>query len=172
MAKAQLPGKAPSEEQKNLTGKTQKPLEQGLQAETPSLQNAVNTRHQPTPSGIHMLQRTIGNRAVQSLVQKKQSGTNDSTVIQRHIGAAAEANGDLAIKMLGQSLGNMGQSISSVSMGQGLFSMAQAMGRAEPIPQPGESSDEGGEGHGYEFGDDMLESDSSLPNDIPQQSLY
>ena len=158
MAKAQLHGKTPSEEKKNPAGKTQKPLEQGLQADTPSLQNAVNTLHQPTPSGIHVLQRTVGNRAVQSLVEKKQNGTNGSTVIQRHVGLAAEPAAASTDILLDASADSHRQGLGAVMSAQAMFQSYRAMAAAEPVPQPGESrTDSGGEGHGYEFDNDPLE---------------
>jgi len=136
MAKAQLHGKAPAEEKKNLAGKTQKPLEQGLQAETASLQNAVNTLHRPTPSGIHLLQRTIGNRAVQSLLEKKQHGTDGSTVIQRHVGQIAEGIGNFATVLLSGAAEEVGHSYGGLLAAQSQFLAYQQIASSHNAPLP------------------------------------
>ena len=136
MAKAQLHGKAPSEERKNLAGKTQKPLEQGLQAETPSLQNAVNSLHRPTRSGIHLLQRTIGNRAVQSLVETRQHGTDGSTVIQRHVGTVAEGIGDFATVILSGVAEDVGRGYGGVLAAQSQFLAYQQIASSHNAPLP------------------------------------
>ena len=142
MAKAQLHGKAPSEEKKNLAGKTQRPLEQGLQAETPSLQNAVNTLHRSTHSGIHLLQRTIGNRAVQSLVERKQHGTDGSTVIQRHVGAMAEQLGSFASVLLSGVAEDVGRGYGGVLAAQTQFQAYQQVASSHNAPLP--TGDESG----------------------------
>ena len=154
MAKAQLHGKAPSEEKQNLAGKTQKPLEQGLQAETLSLQNAVNTLHRPTRSGIRLLQRTIGNRAVQSLVERRQHGTDGSTVIQRHVGEAGEGIGDFANVLLSGVAEDVGRGYGGVLAAQSQFLFYQQIASSHDAPLPTgyvgmdstpESADEGEE---------------------------
>ena len=165
MAKAQLHSKAPSEEKKKLAGKTQKPLEQELQAETPSLLQTPNNLQQSTPMGMQMLQRTVGNRAVQSLVGQNQNRTNDSTIIQRHMGANAQGLWASGEPMLLQARDNIETNTHAVSQGAGSLLLALDAARDEPVPQPGESRpDSGGEGHGYEFDDDVQESDISRPD--------
>ncbi len=151
MAKAQLHGKAPSEEKKNLAGKTQKPLEQGLQAETPSLQNAVNTLHRPTPSGIHLLQRTIGNRAVQSLVEKKH-GTDGSTLIQRHVGTMAEGIGNFATSLLSGVAEEVGHGYGGILAAQTQFQAYQQIAASHnaPLPTGDESGGSSPSGHADE----------------------
>ncbi len=140
MAKVQSQGKAPSEEKKNIPGKAQKPLEQSLQPETPSLQNAVNSLDHPTPSGMHTLQRTIGNRAVQNLVENKQHGTSESTVIQRHVGSFAEPASMATDSLLNASAESMQQGLGAVVGAQGMFQSYRAMAASTPLPGSEEST--------------------------------
>ena len=154
MAKAQLHSKAPTDEKSNKTGKTQKSLEQEPLAESPSQQPAVNPLHKPTPSSMQVLQRTIGNRAVQSLVEKKPQGANDSTVIQRHVGSFAEPTAIATNSLLTATADSMG----AVQSAQGMFQAYRSMAASTPIPTSEERNpDRGGEGHGYEFDDDVVE---------------
>ena len=107
---------------------------------------------------MQVLQRTIGNRAVQSLVEKKPQGANDSTVIQRHVGSFAEPTAIATNSLLTATADSINSGMGAVQSAQGMFQAYRSMAASTPIPTSEERNpDRGGEGHGYEFDDDVVE---------------
>ena len=137
MVKVQLPGKAPSEEKKNPASKTQKPLEPGLQAESPSLHQTVNNIHQSTPQGMQMLQRTVGNRVVQGLMGNKEHAINSSTVIQRHVSSMDTQLATVADGILSSSAEEVGHGYGGVLSAQQLLQGYRQSAESYSAPLPG-----------------------------------
>jgi hypothetical protein len=156
MAKAQLHSKIPTEDKNKLVNKSPQKSQDKAKSQPAQILNG-------TPSSVHVLQRTIGNRAVQRLVANTKPRSGDSSVIQRHVGSMAEPAGSMTDSFLADGFQNVGQGFSAIAAAQSMFQTYRSLAASEPVPQPG--GNRGGEGHGYEFDDDVQESDISLPNE-------
>ena len=150
MAKTQLRGKTTSDDKNKQTGKAQKHLEQEMQSDTLSVQEIINTPLHSKPSSIKQLQQTIGNRAVQRIVESKPQRAGNSPLIQRHMGEGAKGLWASGEPLVLNARDNIENNTNTVSEGTGYLLLALDEARDEPVPQSGEGTPESGGENDYE----------------------